>query len=107
MKLTFDEVIEMLDEERFVNVNNVQAKALARKVYLAEWHLPGCLSESQSICTTKEDAIGCACFFAEGEEGIPRGMKTALRRCGRFDTDSELYGRCINTVNKVTLSDLL
>ena len=107
MRLDFEEVIEMLNDQQYVDTRNVQAGALKRKVYVAEWHMPGCMSESQSICVTKKDAIECACSFAEGENGIPRGMKAALAKSGRFDTDSVLYGRCINTVEKLTLSDLL
>lgn len=38
---------------------------------------------------------------------VPRGMKTGLRRDGQFETRSPLYGRCINTVQRYRLADLL
>lgn len=105
-KLTFDEALERINDQRTVNPDDVQARALERFVWVAEWHLPGCISESWSVCLTKEDAIETACGFAEGEKGIPRGMKSALRKHGRFDTQSPMFGHCINTIERRTLRDL-
>jgi hypothetical protein len=45
--------------------------------------------------------------MAEGEEGFPRGMATALRKTGRFDGSSPLYGSVVTTVYQVSLSDIL
>lgn len=106
-KLTFDEALERLNDQRYIKASDVLASALKRKIWVAEWHLPGCLSESQCLCANKKGAIECACFMVEGENGVPRGMITALRKYGRFDSDSGMYGTCINTVSQVTLADLL
>lgn len=106
-KLTFDEAIDRVNDDRNVNASGVLASALRRKVWVAEWHLPGCLSESYSVCLSKADAIGQCLLFAESEDGAPRGMKTALVKHGRFDSQSEMYGTCINTVTQRTLSDIL
>lgn len=106
-KLTFDEALERINEQRHINAADVQSRALSRRVWVAEWHLPGCLSESFDVCLTKAEAIRAACAFAEGEDGAPRGMKSALRKLGRFDSHSELFGSCINTIKQQTLSDLL
>ena len=102
-KLDYFDALEAINEERFVKRADVRADALRRVVWVAEWHLPGCLSETRSYSSLKKDAIYCALSFAD----FPRGMKTALEKTGRFDTDSEMYGRCINTVEKVTLADLI
>lgn len=103
MKLTFDGVIEQLNEQHYVHPENILASALKRKVWIAEWHLPGCLSESQDICTAKGDVIECALTFADS----PHGMKTALRKYGRFDGNTEMYGTVINTAEQHRLCDIL
>ena len=84
-KLTFSEVLERLNDQRTVARDDVQARALQRKVWVAEWHLPGCLSESFSVCLTKRDAIECALSMAEDSEGPPRGMRADLQRFGKSD----------------------
>lgn len=106
-KLTFEEALERLNEQLPVNYRDVQAKALGRKVWLAEWHLPGCLSESQSFDTTKAEAIVAALLFADGENGPPRGMATALAKHGRFDHRTPLYGDVTTTIEQHTLGELL
>jgi hypothetical protein len=106
-KLTFDEALERINDERCISRADVQARALERFIWVAEWHLPGCLSESQSYCLTKADAIEAACSMAENENGAPWGMKTQLSKYGRFDSQSPMFGRCINTVSRVRLADLL
>jgi len=103
-KLTFDEALERIHEQRPVKSSDVLASALQRKVWVAEWHVPGCLSETFDVCLTKKDAIATACGYADGAS---RGMKTALRKYGRFDSESPLFGRCINTIEQRTLADLL
>lgn len=106
-KLTFEEVLERINEERPVSRSDVRADALRRKIWIAEWHVPGCLSESSAVCLTKRDAIETACQFAESEDGIPRGMRTALEKYGRFDSQSPIFGTCVNTVTRATLADIL
>lgn len=102
-KLTFDEAMERLNDQRYIKASDVLASALSRKVWLAEWHYPGCLSESQNICTSKEDAIESACFYYDdSENGIPRGMITSLRKYGRFDKNGTIC-----QVYKLTLADIL
>lgn len=103
MKLTFDDAIERINDGLIIKDSDIQAKALSRFVWVAEWHIPGCLSESFSICTSKADAIDTALTFADS----PRGMKTALQKHGRFDSDSPIYGLCVNTISKQRLIDLL
>lgn len=88
-KLTFDEALEAIGEQRGITSHDVQARALRRMVWVAEWHIPGCLSESFDVVTTKRDAIECALRMAEGPEGPPRGMLSDLRRFGRSDRVTE------------------
>ncbi len=106
-KLSFDEALERLDDGRYVSARDVSAKALNRVLWVSEWHLPGCISESMIYSTTKGAAVEASLSMAKGENGFPRGMKTALVQNGRFDSDSPLYGRVINTIYKTTLGDLL
>jgi hypothetical protein len=106
-KLTFDDALQLINDERSISADQVSARALSRVLWVAEWHLPGCMSESRAYCLTKRDAIESACQFAEGENGAPRGMATALRRFGRFDSQSPMFGTCINTIERVTLRDVI
>ena len=106
-KLTFDEALERLNDERPVSSSEVYACALDRVIWIAEWHCPGCLSESVSYSTSKEDAVESACFFAGDECDVPRGMKTALRKFGFFQHKTELFGYVNTTVSKASLGDLL
>jgi hypothetical protein len=106
-KLTFDDAMEMIGDERQVSRGDVLASALQRTVWIAEWHIPGCMSESRSYCTSKKDAIDCALSMANDEENGNRGMVTSLRKYGRFDSKTEMYGTVINTVSKHKLIDLL
>lgn len=106
-KCDFSEALEAVSEGRYIERQRVKASALRRKVWIAEWHIPGCISESQSVCLTKADAIETACMYAETENGIPHGMKTALRKSGKFDCQTDLYGTVINTVYRAKLADLL
>ena len=106
-KFTFDEALERINDGRAVSSSDIQARALSRFVWVAEWHLPGCVSDGQGYALTKRYAVAQCLSMAEGEEGPPRGMKTALMRFGRFDSDSPIFGRCIDTVSRVCLSDIL
>jgi len=102
--ITFDEAIEQLSEWRPVHARDVYKNALSRKVWVAEWRIPGCLSESRSITTTKANAID-ACLQFTGDDP-PRGMLSALRQHERYVSHSPLYGQCVNTVECMTLGDL-
>ena len=108
-KLTFDEALQRINDEMPVHRNDVQARALRRHVWIAEWHLPGCLSESFSVCLTKSDAIDCALSMAEGADGAPRGMRADLQRSGwsdRVAPDAWARG-AITTIERRTLADIL
>lgn len=107
-KLTFDEALERLNDQRTVTSDEVQARALRRMVWVAEWHLPGCLSESFSIRLSKREAIETALSMAEGSDGPPRGMRTDLQRFGRSDrVHADAWARgAITTVERRALSSL-
>jgi hypothetical protein len=106
-KITFDEALDRLNGGiSLFRKDQVLSSALMRSVWVAEWHLPGCISESRAFCTSKRSAIESACDMATAGDVVPRGMKTGLRRDGQFETRSPLYGRCINTVRRHRLADL-
>ncbi len=107
-KLTFDEASQRINDQRSVHADDVQARALRRMVWVAEWHIPGCLSESFIVCTTKRDAIERALSMAEGELGAPRGMRADLERFGRSDrTAPDAWAsRAITTIEKRALFTL-
>jgi hypothetical protein len=109
-KLTFDEALERIDDERRIDPAEVSAAALQRILWIAEWHIPGCLSESRSYCTTKRDAIESALMFAHDADGRPpRGMRSELRRYGRSDKVSAnaYVSMAITTVARHRLRDIL
>lgn len=106
-KLTFDEALQLIADERPVHQGDVLAAALNRKVWIAEWHIPGCISESRAVCPTKAGAIDLALFFAKDENGPPRGMKAALQRNGFFCGRSPIYGPVTTTVTQHFLYDIL
>src|SRR5690606_17335032 len=84
-KLSFSDALQAINDERSVHSADVQASALRRDVWLAEWHLPGCRSGSFAVCLTRRDAIESARSMAQGAEGPPRGMLADLQRDGRSD----------------------
>ena len=108
-KLTFDEALERINDERSIDWRNVQARALSRYLWMSEWHLPGCMSESRGYSLTKKDAIENCLSMASGADGPPRGMLTDLRTYGRSDrTAPDAWARgAISTINRVQLRDIL
>lgn len=104
-KLNFDDAVSRLSDGFSVCAANVQTRALSRRVWVAEWHIPGCLSESFSVCTRKSDALQTALDMC----GNVRGAKSDLRKYGRTDKVSEdAYVRmAITTIERRTLGDLL
>lgn len=108
-KLTFDDVCEAINDGRHVDVNEVRADALRRHVWIAEWHVPGCLSETQSLCLTRGEAISAALDMASDENGPPRGMRADLMRSGRSDRVSAgAWARqAITTIARHQLRDIL
>lgn len=105
-KITFNEAMERINDDRRIDSHDVLSSALNRVVWVAEWHIPGCLSESQSYCTSKNAAIESALMYAEDENGYPHGMKTALIKYGRFDHCTDIFGDVITEVYKLRLRDL-
>ena len=104
-KLNFDDALERLNDERCVNTQDVHARALRRVVWVTEWHVPGCISQSQSICLTKSDAIESALDMANS----PRGMRADLLRygqSGRVGPDA-YFRMATTTVSRTTLGSLL
>ena len=108
-KLTFDEALERINDERSIDWRNVQARALSRYLWMSEWHLPGCMSESRGYSLTKKDAIENCLSMASGADGPPRGMATDLRTYGRSDrTAPDAWARgAISTIERVQLRDIL
>jgi hypothetical protein len=108
-KLTFDEALEKINDDRIVHRCDVLSRALDRKVWVAEWHIPGCLSESRGYYTTKADAVEGAVdyTYSPGIDSPPRGIKTALRRDGSFYHHTEMYGNVYTTVSCHQLIDLI
>lgn len=108
-KLTFDDVCEMLSQGNYVDPDTVRADALRRKVWVAEWHIPGCLSESQTLCVTKREAIAAALGMASDENGPPRGMRADLERYSRSDKVSAnaYVSMAITAVARHQLRDIL
>ncbi len=108
-KLSFYEALQAINDGQFLNYQDVQARALRRRIWVAEWHLPGCLSESFSVCLTKRDAIESALSMAEGADGAPRGMRADLQRYGRSNrTAPDAWARgAITTVERRALADIL
>ena len=105
MKLDFSEALERIGDGFSVDSKEVQARALQRTVWVAEWHIPGCLSESFSILPTKRDAISCALDMC----GNVRGALSDLRKYGRTDRVSpDAYvSTAITTIEKRTLGGIL
>lgn len=107
-KLDFEDACQALNEQRSIDREQVQARALRRVVWVYEWHLPGCTSESWGISLTKADAVDSALQLAEGADGPPRGMRADLIRSGRSDrTAPDAWARgAITTIERRTLADL-
>lgn len=99
-KLTFEEAIERLNDQREVSSSRVLAKALRRKVWLTQNGLPGCMPNSSNICVTKADAIA-TCVLIAGDEA-PRWFKSALNNIGSAWSEGESY-----TIKRVLLGEVL
>lgn len=111
-KLDFDRALERINDQHRVDSSDVKASALRRKVWIAEWHIPGCISESFTVCLTKKDAIECAVSYtgADGSDAINhavRGIVTALRKYGYFSHHTELFGMVRTEIHRCTLADIV
>jgi hypothetical protein len=108
--LTFEEALELIGDARHPSAAQVQARALRRRIWIAEWHIPGCLSESQAVCLTKADAIEQALSFASDGDGCaPRGMRADLLKYSSSDKVAKnAYVRmAITTISQHVLADVL
>lgn len=101
-KLTFDQALQLISDERAIRAADVLASALKRKVWIARWQLVGCMPDWSTVCTTRADAINSACE-QPGDE-YRRGMRAALSRGEVWATDN---GHGYYLVERATLSDLL
>lgn len=102
-KLNFDEVLEKLANDRSVRDDEVLERAKSRRVVVASNGLPGCLSDSFAIYTTKADAIDhFVHMFNCSDEPMPAGMKTGLKKFGRFVKDGYIY-----RIEEQSLRDML
>ena len=104
-KLTFDEALQRINEQRPVRASEVQARALSRKVWIAEWHIPGCFSESRGYYTYKRDALEDALEMCDHA----RGAATELRKYGRTDkvSPNAYVSMAITTIEQTTLGGIL
>lgn len=108
-KLTFDKALQRIADGRYPAASEVQARALQRKIWLYEWHLPGCISESWGVTDCKRNAIACALELAAGEAGPPRGMRADLMKWGTSNRAApDAWAReAITTIKRRRLSDIL
>ena len=98
-KLTYDEALQALNEERCIDKEDVQARALRRKVWVSMNGLGGYMPNSRGVSRTKEGAIE-SCVCVAGDDA-PRGFVSELRRTGSADSQGETY-----EVYPLTLSEL-
>lgn len=109
-KLNFEDALQRINDGYPVSAADVQSRALSRVVWVSEWHIPGCMSESQSFSLTKRDAIECALSFAQDENGdAPRGMRADLMRYGMSDkvAKNAYVSMTITTIQRCKLRDIL
>ena len=60
MKLSYNEALEAIANERHISAADVQARALRRKVWVMMFSAPGCLPDNRNCCATRADALECA-----------------------------------------------
>jgi len=103
-KLSFDDALEALADGKSIDSDDIDSRALQRMVWVAEWHIPGCLSESFSVCLTKADALETAL----GMCGHVRGARADLIRYGRTDrVSSDAYvSMAVTTIERRALRTL-
>ena len=107
-KLTFDEALDEIANQRQVDIEDVQAAALRRVVWQSEWHLWEDYSTSYGLYTSKRDAVEAAIGLME--DPLPRGAITALNQPGHrtgFVYRTKLYGEVVTTVTRYRLEDWL
>ena len=105
-KLTFDEAMDDIANERKVDPDQVLASAKNRIVWQAEWHLWGDYFSACGLYTSKKDAVEAALGYME--DPLPRGAVTALNQPGHktaFQYRAQLYGTVVTTVSRHRLGD--
>ena len=105
-KLNFFDALERIADGRMVSRDDVQAAALRRRVWIAEWHIPGCLSESFDVCLTKGEAIESALLMAETSDGVPRGMNLTCSACEMPSRTGSRFSEVIGPVIQLMIGML-
>ena len=100
-KLTYDEALQAIADERAIARDSVRARALRRTIWLMMYSAPGCLPDHSEVCRTKQDALESARFIYG--DAAPRGFITCLKRDGIAPTDDIGYYRV--EVTRQTLAD--
>ena len=98
-KLTYDDALQALNEERCIDSADVQARALRRKVWISMNGMGGYMPNSRGVSRTKRDAEE-SCIDIAGDDA-PRGFASELRRTGSADSMGETY-----EVYPLTLAEL-
>ena len=98
-KLTFDEVVDMINSEIQIDREDVKASVLKRKVWINANGLPGCMYDHQGTNMTKADAIESCKLIADE---YPRGFVTNLRKYGGASIDGYRYN-----VYRATIDELI
>jgi hypothetical protein len=98
-KLSYDEALQAINEERCIKQSDVQARALRRTVWISMNGLGGYMPNSHGVSRTKNDAIE-SCIDIAGDDA-PRGFASELRRNESADSEGETY-----EVSRMTLADL-
>jgi len=108
-KLTFDEAMERIADDRPVKREDVQERALNRTVWRASNGIPGCLDDSFGLYETKRDAADSLIdsFRHTGDMAVPRGMVRALLGPGTTTSFAQPGEAYLFRVERMTLRDCL
>lgn len=68
-KLTYDEAMQHINEERILDADDVLASALRRKVWVGMACYPGCLPEQRVYADTKARAVESLVGYDEDFRG--------------------------------------
>jgi hypothetical protein len=98
-KMTYDDAIQALNEERCIDSTDVQARALRRRVWVSMNGMGGYMPNSRGVSRTKAQAEE-SCIDIAGDDA-PRGFISELRRTGSADSMGETY-----EVYSLTLAEL-
>ena len=102
-KLSFDDALQMVAEDRCVSADKIQARALKRTVWLMLYSAPGCMPDHRDVCRTRSEAIETAINIYADD--APKGFRTRLRKYGIAATDPGNYYRV--EIVRTTLGDIL